>query len=65
MRALAEKRCASAGIRLRVPPIRLYTDNGAMIAALGDLLVHADVPPSPLSLPAAPSAILTAAMITP
>jgi N6-L-threonylcarbamoyladenine synthase len=52
LRALAEERCAAAGITLRVPPPRLCTDNGAMVAALGALLVERAVEPSPLSLPA-------------
>ncbi|MCP2333487.1 tRNA (adenosine(37)-N6)-threonylcarbamoyltransferase complex transferase subunit TsaD [Actinoalloteichus caeruleus] len=43
---LAAERCARAGIRLRVPPPRLCTDNGAMIAALGAHLVAAGAPPS-------------------
>ena len=39
LRALAEERCAAAGIVLRVPSPRLCTDNGAMVAALGSRLV--------------------------
>jgi N6-L-threonylcarbamoyladenine synthase len=52
LRALAEERCAKAGIVLRVPRPGLCTDNGAMVAALGDRLVHAGVAPSALGLPA-------------
>jgi N6-L-threonylcarbamoyladenine synthase len=52
LRALAEERCARAGIALRVPRPGLCTDNGAMVAALGSRLVAAGVPPSPLDLPA-------------
>ena len=52
LRAVAEQRCAAAGIRLRVPPPRLCTDNGAMVAALGALLVERDVDPSPLDIAA-------------
>lgn len=52
LRALAESRCADAGIRLRVPRPGLCTDNGAMVAALGALQVAAGVVPSPLGLPA-------------
>lgn len=37
VRGLAEERCAQAGIELRVPPLALCTDNGAMMAALGSL----------------------------
>jgi N6-L-threonylcarbamoyladenine synthase len=46
LRALAEERCAAAGIVLRVPSPRLCTDNGAMVAALGSRLVEAGVTPS-------------------
>lgn len=52
LRALAQERCAKAGIVLRVPRPGLCTDNGAMVAALGDRLVAAGVAPSPLDLPA-------------
>ena len=55
LRALAEQRCAAAGITLRVPPPRLCTDNGAMVAALGALLVEAGADPSPLTLSADPA----------
>ncbi|MFI1192240.1 hypothetical protein ACH4T9_03040 [Micromonospora sp. NPDC020750] len=63
IRALTRQRCAEAGIHLRVPSPRLCTDNGAMIAAVGDLLVRADVPPSPLQLGADSSAPLARALI--
>ncbi|WP_326553956.1 tRNA (adenosine(37)-N6)-threonylcarbamoyltransferase complex transferase subunit TsaD [Micromonospora sp. NBC_01813] len=63
VRALAEHRCATAGIRLRVPSARLCTDNGAMIAALGDLLVRADVTPDRLDLGADPAAVLHGALL--
>ena len=52
LRALAQERCAAAGIALRVPRPGLCTDNGAMVAALGSRLVAAGVAPSPLDLPA-------------
>jgi N6-L-threonylcarbamoyladenine synthase len=55
LRALAEQRCATAGITLRVPPPKLCTDNGAMVAALGAVLVERGVDASPLDLPADPS----------
>jgi len=48
VRALAEERCAAAGITLRVPPLSLCTDNGAMIAAVGAGLVSAGRAPSGL-----------------
>lgn len=38
--------CASAGITLRVPPLALCTDNGAMVAALGAELVRRGLPAS-------------------
>ncbi|PZS31929.1 MAG: tRNA (adenosine(37)-N6)-threonylcarbamoyltransferase complex transferase subunit TsaD [Pseudonocardiales bacterium] len=52
LRAVAETRCAAAGVRLRVPRPGLCTDNGAMVAALGSLLVADGVAPSALDLPA-------------
>lgn len=48
VRELAAQRCADAGIRLRVPPLALCTDNGAMIASLGAQLVMAGRPASGL-----------------
>ncbi|WP_182347861.1 tRNA (adenosine(37)-N6)-threonylcarbamoyltransferase complex transferase subunit TsaD [Tomitella gaofuii] len=50
VRALAEERCAAAGITLRVPRPRLCTDNGAMIASLGAHLIAAGAAPSPLGI---------------
>jgi N6-L-threonylcarbamoyladenine synthase len=52
LRYVAEQRCASAGVRLRVPAPRLCTDNGAMVAALGALHVERGVRPDPLEMPA-------------
>lgn len=46
VRALAAERCAAAGVELRIPPLALCTDNGAMIAALGAQLVMAGRAPS-------------------
>ena len=48
VRELAAQRCAAAGIQLRIPPLSLCTDNGAMIAALGAQLVAAGHAPSGL-----------------
>jgi N6-L-threonylcarbamoyladenine synthase len=48
LRQLAEDRCRSAGIALRVPALSLCTDNGAMIAALGAQLIRAGHAPSGL-----------------
>ncbi len=47
LRALAAERCETAGVRLRVPRPGLCTDNGAMVAALGHLLVARGAAPSP------------------
>jgi N6-L-threonylcarbamoyladenine synthase len=52
LRVLAQERAAKYGITVRVPPPRLCTDNGAMVAALGAHLVAAGVAPSRLDLPA-------------
>lgn len=52
VRELAEARCASKGIRLRVPRPGLCTDNGAMIAALGAEMVMRGREESRLDLPA-------------
>lgn len=48
LRQVAEERCTTAGVSLKVPPLSLCTDNGAMIASLGALLVEAGKPASPL-----------------
>jgi N6-L-threonylcarbamoyladenine synthase len=48
VRELAAERCDQAGIRLRIPPLSLCTDNGAMIAALGAQLIMAGHAPSTL-----------------
>ncbi|MFD7500205.1 tRNA (adenosine(37)-N6)-threonylcarbamoyltransferase complex transferase subunit TsaD [Streptomyces sp. NPDC059850] len=65
VRSLAEERCRAAGIELRVPPLRLCTDNGAMIAAVGDLLVRAGADPAPLDMSIDPSAPLEYAALHP
>ena len=49
VREVATARCAAAGVSLRIPPLSLCTDNGAMIAALGAQLVAAGRPPSDLA----------------
>lgn len=48
VRELAAERCAAQGVELRVPPLSLCTDNGAMIASLGAQLVAAGHAPSSL-----------------
>lgn len=49
VRELAAERCAAAGIELRIPPLSLCTDNGAMIAAIASQLIMAGHAPSALS----------------
>jgi N6-L-threonylcarbamoyladenine synthase len=63
LRALAERRCLDAGIRLRVPRPKLCTDNGAMVAALGAELVSRGVTPSALDLPADSSMLVTQVLV--
>ena len=46
LRHLAEQRCEKTGIKLRIPAPALCTDNGAMVAALGSLLVSAGRAPA-------------------
>jgi N6-L-threonylcarbamoyladenine synthase len=48
LRELAAERSKAAGVELRVPPLSLCTDNGAMIAALGAQLIMAGHAPSDL-----------------
>ncbi|MDO4242025.1 MAG: tRNA (adenosine(37)-N6)-threonylcarbamoyltransferase complex transferase subunit TsaD [Microbacteriaceae bacterium] len=52
VRQLAEEMCAANGIELRVPPLSLCTDNGAMIASLGAQLIAAGKTPSDLGFSA-------------
>jgi len=63
LRAVAEQRCAAAGLRLRVPRPALCTDNGAMVAALGAELVARDRPASALDLPTDPSLPVTEVLV--
>lgn len=48
LREVAEDRADAAGVALRIPPLALCTDNGAMIAALGAQLIMAGHGPSAL-----------------
>ncbi|MCH9816910.1 MAG: tRNA (adenosine(37)-N6)-threonylcarbamoyltransferase complex transferase subunit TsaD [Actinomycetia bacterium] len=59
LRSQAAQRCAAAGIHLRVPRPGLCTDNGAMVAALGALVVERGARPSPLHFPALSSLPVT------
>jgi N6-L-threonylcarbamoyladenine synthase len=63
LRVVAEERCAAAGIRVRVPRPGLCTDNGAMVAALGSLVVARGRPPSSLDLPADSSLPVTTVLV--
>ena len=65
VRSLAEQRCRAAGVELRVPRPGLCTDNGAMIAAVGDLLVRTGAEAAPLELSIDPSAPLEYAALYP
>jgi N6-L-threonylcarbamoyladenine synthase len=62
LRAVAEQRCAAAGLRLRVPRPGLCTDNGAMVAALGSELVRRGRAPSLLDHVADSSMPVTAVL---
>jgi N6-L-threonylcarbamoyladenine synthase len=44
LRAQAQQRCDRAGIQLRIPTPGLCTDNGAMVASLGSLMLAAGRP---------------------
>jgi N6-L-threonylcarbamoyladenine synthase len=48
LRETVEARAAAAGVTVRIPPFDLCTDNGAMIAAVGALLVERGRAPSDL-----------------
>jgi N6-L-threonylcarbamoyladenine synthase len=63
IRELAQQRCDEAGVELRVPPMRLCTDNGAMIAAIGDLLVRDGATPSAPGFSAIPTVELQLAQL--
>ena len=52
LRAVAAARCEKAGISLRIPAPGLCTDNGAMVASLGALMVSAGREPSPVAFDA-------------
>ena len=52
LRSMAQERCDRAGIVLRVPRMKLCTDNGAMVAALGAEMVWRDRAPSSFDLSA-------------
>ncbi len=64
LRAMAEQRCADAGITPRAPRPKLCTDNGAMVAALGAHLVESGVAASPLALPTDSALPVTTVSVT-
>ncbi|CAJ1508391.1 tRNA (adenosine(37)-N6)-threonylcarbamoyltransferase complex transferase subunit TsaD [[Mycobacterium] holstebronense] len=64
LRELAEQRCAAAGLKLRIPPPRLCTDNGAMIASFAAHLIAAGAPPSPLDVATNPGLPVIRAQVT-
>jgi N6-L-threonylcarbamoyladenine synthase len=59
LRSLAQERADKAGIRLRIPPMALCTDNGAMVAAIGSLAVAKGLKPSDIGLQADSSSGIT------
>lgn len=61
VRGLAAERCTAAGVALRVPPLALCTDNGAMIASVGAQLIMAGRAPSGLGFSA--ESTLSAAIV--
>jgi N6-L-threonylcarbamoyladenine synthase len=63
LRALAQQRCETAGITMRVPRPGRCTDNGAMVAALGAHLLAGNAQPSPLDLPADSSLPVTEILV--
>ena len=64
LRDLAEQRCEAAGLTLRIPPLRLCTDNGAMIAAFAAHLVAAGATPSPLDVATDPGLPVVQAQVS-
>ena len=59
LRALVEHRAGAAGVTVRIPRPGLCTDNGAMVAALGSMLVAAGREPSSLDLGTDPALPVT------
>ena len=63
LRELAEERCAAAGLALRIPRLRLCTDNGAMIASFAAHLLAAGAQPSPLHVASDPGLPIVAGQV--
>lgn len=64
LRALAQTRADAAGVRLRVPAPGLCTDNGAMVASLGSLMMQRGVEPSALVHGADPGAQVSVPLVS-
>jgi N6-L-threonylcarbamoyladenine synthase len=64
LRQMAEQRCAAAGLTLRIPRLRLCTDNGAMIASFAAHLLAAGAAPSPLYVSTDPGLPVIAGQVT-
>ena len=59
LRFMAQEQCAKANIRLRIPTPLMCTDNGAMVATLGSLMVSAGRAPSSMGFEADSSLSVT------
>ena len=59
LRELAKQRCESAKVELRIPPVNLCTDNGAMVAALGSMAINEGVAASEIGISADSAAPVT------
>ena len=59
LRELAKQRCERAKIQLRIPPVNLCTDNGAMVAALGSMAINEGVAASEIGISADSAAPVT------
>jgi N6-L-threonylcarbamoyladenine synthase len=55
LRELATERCKANGIELRIPELKLCTDNGAMVASMGAALVARGRPASDFGLSIRPT----------
>jgi len=64
LRTLAQERCDKAKITLRIPAPGLCTDNGAMVACLGSLMVSAGRTPSQVGIEAQSSMSVTTVSLT-
>lgn len=64
LRELALERAEKAHVRLRIPPSGLCTDNGAMVAALGSMMVAAGRAPSHSDVEADSSLPVTTVSLT-